>query len=203
MKTDSLRIKLYGDYDEYVKHQASKLENGISWLENYKKYYFPLLTTIIEYLQHNKHLSTDGSVLCLGARCGTEVLAFRQSGYQAIGVDLNPGENNPLVVKGDFHYIDLQFEPQDIIYTNALDHILKPELFFPAIHRALKTGGKLFVLYASAEAVAKDRFASFGWEKFADVIELISTYKLKLVNRTELANSPFFEGLAIFEKLES
>ena len=42
-------------------------------------------------------------MLCLGARLGTEVRALHNLGYFAIGIDLNPGVDNPYVLMGDFH----------------------------------------------------------------------------------------------------
>ena len=54
----------------------------------------------------------------VGARIGTEVKAFLDLGAVAIGIDLNPGENNRYVVYGDFH--DLQFASGSIDVVGRL-----------------------------------------------------------------------------------
>ena len=45
-------------------------------------------------------------VLCLAARTGAEVRAFQQRGAFAVGIDLNPGEGNRLVLPGHFHALE-------------------------------------------------------------------------------------------------
>ena len=90
-----LHYRKYNNYEEYCKHQASKLAKGI---KNKQKNFMPKdferiknafkdrLKPYIEYLKE------DCGVICLGARLGMEVAAFREYGFsKAIGIDLNPG----------------------------------------------------------------------------------------------------------------
>ena len=85
-------------------------------------------------------------IVCLGARQGTEVEVLRDLGFQrAIGVDLNPGPANPLVVEGDFHQLDLPDQSVDLVYSNSLDHAFDLNLFFAEAKRVLRPGG--YALY--------------------------------------------------------
>ena len=87
----------------------------------------------------------DRTVLCLAARIGTEVKAFLDLGCRAIGIDLNPGKENPYVVQGDFH--DLQYAPQsmDVVYTNSLDHAFDLERIAKEVLKVLKPDGLFLV----------------------------------------------------------
>lgn len=62
---------------------------------------------LFDRLERLSLLRNGMTVLCLAARIGTEVKAFFDIGCFAVGIDLNPGENNRYVVYGDFH--DIQF----------------------------------------------------------------------------------------------
>lgn len=121
----------YSSYEEYTKHQASKLDKMRSRIEQHDKQ--------LEVFVFKTH-KAKGRVLCLAARLGGEVRAFKRHGCDAIGIDLNPGEDNPDVVKGDFH--DIPFECEfDYLYTNSIDHVLKLDTFFSECRRVLKPGG--------------------------------------------------------------
>ena len=63
------------------------------------------------------------TVLCLGARLGGEVRAFKALGAVALGIDLNPGRSNMDVVAGDFHAIPFPDASFDYAYSNVLDHV--------------------------------------------------------------------------------
>ena len=67
------------------------------------------------------------SVLCLGARQGTEVKAFLDLGCFAVRIDLEPGAENQFVVQGDFHDLKFPTESVDIVFTNSLDHAFDPK----------------------------------------------------------------------------
>ena len=63
------------------------------------------------------------TVLCLGARLGGEVRAFKSLGAVAVGIDLEPGRGNMDVVFGDFHDVPFAADSFDYAYSNVLDHI--------------------------------------------------------------------------------
>jgi hypothetical protein len=85
----------YASYDEYVKHQASKLERVAHRLRETEAEDF---ADFKNRFANCEQLSGARAVLCLGARLGTEVRALHSLGYFAIGIDLNPGEENPYVL---------------------------------------------------------------------------------------------------------
>lgn len=131
----------YASYDEYVTHQAAKLDKVLPRL---------LETETEDFIEFKRRfqdcvpLSEARSVLCLGARLGTEVKALHELGYFAIGIDLNPGENNCFVLPGDFHQIVFPDESIDAIYCNALDHSFDLAKLIYEVHRLLRPQG-LFI----------------------------------------------------------
>jgi len=195
-----IQIAQYGNYQTYLIHQASKLNQGIDWLEEYQRRYQHMLIQIIRKLYAERTLPKTGNVICLGARLGAEVKAFRQWGYSCIGVDINPGPNNPLVLERDFHTLDRDLGVFDIAYTNCLDHILDPDRFFRGILTVLTTEGQLIVLAASAETVKLDKFASLSWDRLTDVLELICSYGFKLEYQAKIIGTPYFETVNILRR---
>ena len=89
-------------------------------------------------------------VLCLGARLGGEVRAFRALGALSVGIDLNPGSNNPLVLEGDFHHIQFADETSDVIFTNVIGHAFDLRLLGNEICRVLKPTGTTTSLCTSS-----------------------------------------------------
>ena len=81
------------------------------------------------------------SVLCLGARLGGEVRAFKALGALAIGIDLNPGEGSMDAVSGDFHNILFPEGSFDFAFSNVLDHVFNVDKFAGEVHRVLAPGG--------------------------------------------------------------
>ena len=79
----------------------------------------------------------NSSMLCLGARLGGEVRAFRRLGALALGVDLEPGLNNRHVLPGDVHALQFADGVFDYAFTNILGRrgilevvlIVEPEKF--------------------------------------------------------------------------
>ncbi len=128
----------YKNYNEYVKHQQSKLTGGIQWLEKYDSGY---RLSLFSRLCSLDIPFAGKSVLCLGARIGTEVKAFLGVGCFAVGIDLNPGQNNMFVLVGDFHDTIFPDESVDIVFTNSFDHVLYLDKFLSAIKKVLKRDG--------------------------------------------------------------
>ena len=77
------------------------------------------------------------TVLCLGARLGGEVRAFKSLGAVALGIDLNPGRSNMDVVAGDFHAIPFPDQSFDFSYSNVLDHIYDRDRFAAEVCRVI------------------------------------------------------------------
>ncbi len=148
----------YKSYKEYLKHQSLKMKKGQK--DAFKKkdkkegkekreMYLVGTSERIEIFENaisyfDKFLNA-GTVLCLGARAGHEVVAFRNKGYDTIGIDINPGKNNSYVIKGDFHNTPFENEKFDNIYCNCLDHVWSLEELVKEVSRILKKDGILIL----------------------------------------------------------
>jgi SAM-dependent methyltransferase len=170
----------YSSYEQYVAHQQSKFQ----YLD-LTEYDAVFRRALKARLQNLAELKPNAAVLCLGARQGTEVKAFLDLDCSAIGIDLNPGADNKLVLQGDFH--DLQFpeNSMDVIFTNSFDHTFDPEKMLREIMRVLKPGG-LFIAEAmtgEAEGTSPDHYASFWWKSVDDLAALIAAKGFTIVRR--------------------
>lgn len=131
----------YASYGDYLAHQAAKLDGIVDRLHD---------TEAEDFAEFRRRfaacapLSEARSVLCLGARLGTEVRALHSLGHFAVGIDLNPGPANPYVLPGDFHQVVFPDGSVDAIYCNALDHVFDLDRFLGEVRRLLRPGG-LFV----------------------------------------------------------
>ncbi len=132
-----------GSYEEHVARQASKLDGmikaGIARRD-------PRTSALFRRRFELVPLSANAKILCLAARLGDEVDAWRQLGHpEAIGIDINPGPDNPLVIVGDFHQLDFADASIDCVYCNSLDHAFDLDKIAGEVRRVLKPGA-LFVL---------------------------------------------------------
>ncbi len=172
----------YGSYDEYLSHQASKLDGVIDRLRETEEEDY---TEFLRRFESCEPLSEARSVLCLGARIGTEVKALHALGHFAVGIDLNPGQHNPYVLPGDFQRIVFPDESVDAIYTNALDHAFDLEGIVGEVSRLLRPNG-LFVadvLLGYEEGFIAGEFEATHWANSQSFIE-----KIRDVGDFELEN---------------
>ena len=132
----------YASYEDYLTHQSEKLDRIVHRLRETED---EDLADFKGRFEGCKALSEARSVVCLGARLGTEVRALHALNYFAIGIDLNPGENNLYVLPGDFHQLVFPDGSVDAVYTNVMDHVFDLEKVIAEISRLLKPGG-LFVV---------------------------------------------------------
>jgi len=133
--------KKYGDYREYLEHQPKKAR-----LSHVRKRLIRKRKGRVAWFQ--KQFSTlpkvSGKVLCLGARFGEEVEAFRNLGYNAVGVDLE--EYPPFVIKDDMNKLScFAADSIEMIYSNAFDHCWEPAMFAKTIKRVLKNNGYVVI----------------------------------------------------------
>jgi len=133
-----LAKRQYANYDEYVSHQGDKLDQIIHRLRETEQEDYDDFKDRFEQCQA---LKKARSVLCLGARLGTEVAAMHALGHFAIGIDLNPGKDNSYVLPGDFHNIVFPDGSVDAIYTNVMDHVFDLDKIMAEINRLLAPGG--------------------------------------------------------------
>lgn len=143
-----VRRRQYASYDEYVMHQQQKLDETLRLAGGFENRVIAAYR--LKFLRRFRHLvpllPPAAEILCLGARLGTEVEVLRDLGFRnAWGVDLNPGPENPLVRRGDFHRLDTADESIDLVYTNCIDHSFDLDAFFDEQLRVLKPDG--YALY--------------------------------------------------------
>ncbi|MGF1640384.1 MAG: class I SAM-dependent methyltransferase [Rhodospirillales bacterium] len=136
-----IATRKYASYEEYLAHQASKFERVVDRLHETED---EDLTEFTRRFRDCAPLAEARSVLCLGARLGTEVRALHALGHFAVGIDLNPGEGNACVLPGDFHAVVFPDGSVDAIYTNCLDHVFDLERMIAEIRRMLRPRG-LFI----------------------------------------------------------
>ena len=115
------------------------------------------------------------TVLCLGVRLGTEVRALHSLGYFAIGIDLNPGEENPYVLPGDFHSVVFPDGSVDAVYTNTLDHVFDLDKMIGEIRRLLRPDGIFIadVLQGYDEGFVPGAYESTHWRDSGAFLEKI------------------------------
>lgn len=162
----------YASYEDYVKHQALKLDRVIHRLHETEAEDFADFRNRFE---HCAQLSRARTVLCLGARLGTEVRALHSLGYFAIGIDLNPGEENPYVLPGDFHSVVFPDSSTDAVYTNTLDHVFDLDKVISEIRRLLRPGGIFIadVLQGFDEGFIPGAYESIHWRESDAFLEKI------------------------------
>ena len=126
-------------------HQGSKLTSMHTTIARWDHDFERQLTHRLRLPRFVGHIASP--VLCVGARLGAEVKAFRAAvpGLLSVGTDYNPGNRNPYVMWGDAH--SLQFSPNSlaVLYTNVLDHIRNTSTFAREAHRVLRPNGTLWV----------------------------------------------------------
>lgn len=188
----------YKNYSEYVKHQASKLE--LLDLTAYDQKYFDAL--VKRYFEKKSYLQ-GRSLLCLGARTGSECKAFVELGAFAVGIDLNPGKSNKYVLNGDFHNIQFADSSIDIVFSNTLDHCYDLNKLMVEIDRILKPSGFFYVELVKGNKDLGGRnpgkFESMWWDSINEVSTKIESYGLGVVE-TEDFNYPWNGVRLIFRK---
>ena len=138
-------IRDYGDYNDYISHQKEKTLDPVrrkKWLNEEWDLKLSGFLQIFGGTCENI-LTDDMNALCLGARTGQEVVALRQLGLDAIGIDLVPCE--PHVIAGDIHNLDFDDKYFDFVFTNIFDHSLNPQKMISEAERVLKPNG-LFLM---------------------------------------------------------
>jgi len=154
--------RVYGSYDEYVTHQSSKLDRIHDRLTGRES---EDLASFISRFKACAPLQEARSVLCLGARLGTEVSALHALGHFAVGIDLNPGEANRYVLPGDFHAIQFPDQSLDAVYTNSLDHAFELEKVVAEVWRVLRPRGLFIVDVVSGfeEGMVPGSYEALHW----------------------------------------
>lgn len=136
-----LYTRAYQSYEEYLSHQRAKLSKVFDSVKEYDVQYEFIVRDRYKNLRDWK----ETSILCLAARLGGEVRAFKSLGALAIGIDIEPGPCNPYVLHGDFHDIQFADSSFDFAFCNAIDHVFELEKFVKEVKRILKPNGELIL----------------------------------------------------------
>lgn len=176
-----LRRRDYQDYNEYLTHQKLKLDEMVKIKGGFSN--FDIFDYRIKFYQRFKFLprllSKEARILCCGARQGTEVEVLRDLGFfNAKGIDLNPGTDNPLVVEGDMMKLDAPDNSLDLIYTNCVDHAFDLEALIAEHARALKPDGCLLYDIGINMEEGGGPFEAISWDLTEDVVvRLLRTFE--------------------------
>lgn len=148
-KLEGLNIvrKKYSTYEDYLRHQAEKLDEKLDQIKQSDIEYEEVL---YERFKEQKRHFEGNSMLCLGARLGGEVRAFKKLNMLAVGIDINTGEKNEDVLYGDFHNIKFPDNIFSFAFTNVIDHVYDLPRFCEEVYRILKPRG---ILYAECGKV--------------------------------------------------
>lgn len=167
-----LARRRYASYEAYLEHQSAKLGKLAGRLAGRED---EDLAGFLARFRACKPLAAAHSVLCLGARIGTEVKALHALGHLAVGIDLNPGPRNAWVLPGDFHQLVFPDACVDAVYTNCLDHVFDLPRVMAEVARVLRPGG-LFVtdvLRGYEEGALVGDFEATHWARSEDLIRRI------------------------------
>lgn len=163
----------YESYEAYVEHQKGKL--AYVDLTEYDRDFAADLTV---RLRGTGLIKTGMSALCLAARLGGECQAFINNGAFAVGIDLNPGDQNKYVMVGDFHALQFANHSIDVAYTNCIDHAFDISKMMAETRRVLKPGG-LFIAeimrgLQDEQNWKPDDYDCAFWDKTDDIMNVIA-----------------------------
>jgi len=179
-----LHYKDYKSYKDYTVDQTAKPKLREAYIR--KKSERKYKNCLKHFEKFNKFFGGMRRVLCLGARFGEEVKAFRDLGHYALGIDLFEDETD-LVVQGDWNNLPFEDNSYDVIYTNSIDHCYDLDKELSEINRVLTPDGIVIIdLNIQHCAAGKDETIN---EKFADP----ERYEAMLWNKDEDVINPFIE----------
>ncbi len=131
----------YHSYQHYLDHQSSKLSTVGEPIRQHDQLY--------ERIVKQRYAQMDDfqgkRVICLGARLGGEVRAFKALGALAIGIDIEPGPQNSDVLYGDFHDLRFPNGSFDVAFANVIDHVFDLNRFLDEVSRVLSPDGIFYV----------------------------------------------------------
>lgn len=171
----------YQDYDEYVTHQIQKWDEMLKLKGGLSNQ--AIAQRRMKFQRRFRHLipllPRSAQIMCAGARQGTEVEVLRDLGFEnAYGIDLNPGLDNPYVIKGDFMHMDNATSSLDLLYTNCVDHAFDLEAFFAEHARVIKPDG--YALY-DVTLNSAGVFETVQWQNEMDLVGLMIQHFKRII----------------------
>eukprot|EP00966_Prymnesium_polylepis_P030097 699695-Prymnesium_polylepis.1 len=120
-----------GAWRSYIQHQKSKLSKAAAephLLEQIRAVDIGRQAQVAKQMEEAMHRRTGGmrstlggeTVLCIGARLGGEVRAFKSLGALAVGIDLNPGPDSLDVLVGDMEDVPFPARTFGLVYSNVV-----------------------------------------------------------------------------------
>lgn len=134
------RARNYREYKDYINHQKDKTTDPIKrkkWLN--EEWELKLNGFKKIFNDHSNIIKSGMRALCIGARTGQEVVALKEMGVDAVGIDIVP--HPPNVIAGDMHNLEFEDDSFDFVFSNVFDHSLYPDRKISEIERVLKTDG--------------------------------------------------------------
>ena len=190
--------RTYRAYQDYVEHQRSKLTRID--LREYDMRYRTILT---ERLRGATLIEPGRSVLCLGARIGTECKTFADLGCFAVGIDLNPGDWNKYVVYGDFHALQFPCTCVDVVFTNSLDHAYDLAAIVGEVWRVLKDRGLFLaeIVRGSKDEGGREpgEYESLWWDTNREIVAQVTGGGFDVLSTTRF-DYPWSGDLVVFRK---
>lgn len=182
----------YQNYQQYLDHQGSKLVSVGEPIREHDALYEAIVRE--RYAEFGEFKGKR--VICLGARLGGEVRAFKSLGSLAVGIDIEPGPQNPDVLYGDFHQIRFPDGSFDVAFTNVIDHVFDLNRFLDEVNRVLLPQGVFYVELVRGKA---GRYEVFDMEKSEPLVKLLaSRFVLELKNEIRnTTNYVEWEGLLL------
>lgn len=195
-ESNGLTIRKYNgekSYQNYLMHQKFKFDFYKKPLddtfEDQTNYFFDNFKNIKTKYKDKKY------TLCLGARTGAEVNAFRKLNFFSIGIDINYPKNSPYVIFGDFHNLQFPNESFDIVYSNCIDHTYDLNKFVNEAKRVCKKDGLIiFDLQKGKQDGERDNFGNFealGRTNTDIIIKKICENDLSVVSKENISKDYF------------
>lgn len=162
----------YKSYEDYIKVQCSKYKKEEEKIKaDTERLLYPRFKERFETVA--PLLPEKANVICIGARSGWEVKAYRDLGHNGIGIDLYPGKDNPYVVYGDAHALEWPDGIFDLVYCNVIDHLPYMDKFMAEVGRVLNENGMCF--FEFGRGTRAEECEALAWESGDVLIEYLES----------------------------
>jgi hypothetical protein len=163
-------VRQYESYEDYVRIQCSKYMNDEEKIrQDTERLLYPRFKARFETVA--PLLPQGASVMCIGARSGWEVKAYRDLGHNGIGIDLYPGNDNPYVVYGDAHSLEWPDGLFDLVYCNVIDHLPYLDRFLGEAKRISRRDGLCF--FEFGRGMRAEQCEALAWESADALIDYL------------------------------
>lgn len=192
----TLYKRKYNNYQQYLDHQRGKLSKKLAYFQETSE---KRLEGFIKRLRDISPKIPGNKVLCLAARLGEEVKAFRELGHSdAIGIDLNPGPDNEYVIEGDFHNIPFEDGIFDGVYCNCIDHAWDLRKVSIESERVLKPNGILVLDIPFVQPYKK-----YNHKYYRKKVKKGSKYEVTLWDSLDDVIGEFKESFEVYDSMPS